>query len=145
MVASPHKTCLGLTYFCDEADALGQRDDTHLIRLASQELMELGLIESDGLIESGTVIRQPQAYPIHTTQTLSARAVVQKYLEGFENLQTIGCQGLHRCMRLDGNLVDGQRAAENILNRSSAQRVYAQHDLWKSPSQSPVTAAPITF
>ncbi len=154
MVPSPHKTCLGLTYFCDESDALWHKNEAYLVRLASQELLDLGLIESLDLIDSGTVIRQPHAYPIHTAETLQHRAIVQNYLEGFENLQTVGRSGLHTCAPLDYCMLSGVQAAENILkDQTSLSQIspgqtslspHANRNLWDdtpSVSQSPAQDA----
>jgi len=144
-VPNSQTTCLGLTYLCDETDTLWEMDSPHLIQLASQELVKLGLIESFGIIESGTVMRQPQAYPIHTTQTFQHLAVVQNYLEGFENLQTVGRCGLHRFAPLDNYMLSGQQAAENILSKRSGQPSHTRHNLWKNSSRASVTKASITF
>ena len=145
MVPDADKTCLGLTYFCDETDATWQMDDASLVQLAGQELVELGLIESSDLIASGIAIRQPCAYPVHTVSTLHHLAIVQDYLSGFTNLQTLGRQGLHRYAKLDEHLLNGKRAAENILTSWSAGRSYTQHDLWEIHSQSAVSATKNTF
>ncbi|MEM6599123.1 MAG: FAD-dependent oxidoreductase, partial [Cyanobacteria bacterium P01_C01_bin.69] len=55
-VPNSSKTCLGLTYFCDETDVIWEMEPFDLVRLASQELVTLRLIENTSLIESGRVV-----------------------------------------------------------------------------------------
>jgi len=42
------------------------------------------------------VIRQPKAYPIYDGDYRGHLRVLQDFLAGFENLQTIGRNGMHR-------------------------------------------------
>jgi len=48
--------------------------------------------------------------------------VIQDYLETFENLQTVGRNGMHRYNNQDHSMMTGLLAAKNILGE--------QHDLW---------------
>ncbi|MEL7067663.1 MAG: hypothetical protein AAGN15_03300 [Cyanobacteria bacterium J06581_3] len=58
------RTCLDMTYLCDEDDAFWQLNNEALVQLASQELMDLKLIpDIPSLINSGQVSRHAAAYP----------------------------------------------------------------------------------
>ncbi|MFK8183184.1 MAG: NAD(P)/FAD-dependent oxidoreductase [Phormidesmis sp.] len=122
MVPDPSKTCLGMEYFCSEGDDIWERDDADLIRLASEEIVGLGLVPDIALVEDGTVIRQKKAYPVYDGAYRKHLAVLQDYLEGFENLQTVGRNGMHRYNNQDHSMLTGLLAAKNILGE--------QHDLW---------------
>ncbi|MEL6602121.1 MAG: FAD-dependent oxidoreductase [Cyanobacteria bacterium J06614_10] len=115
MVSNPNLTCLGLTYFCSDEDARWHIDPSKLLQMASQELVELGLIPNLEPILSGSVMRQPYAYPIYTPDTLQPEAIVQDYLSRFENLQTVGRSGQHHSGLLETCVLSGQLAAKKIL------------------------------
>ena len=122
MVPDPEKTCLGMEYFCSEGDNLWEMDDAALIRLASEEIVGLGLVPALSHVEDGTVIRQKKAYPVYDGEYRKHLAVLQDYLEGFENLQTVGRNGMHRYNNQDHSMLTGLLAAKNILGD--------RHDLW---------------
>jgi protoporphyrinogen oxidase len=94
-VTDAAKTCLGMEYFCGEGDDLWAMTDSKLIALASQEIvrLDLGMRTSD--IEDGYVIRQYKAYPSHDGEYRGHLEALQDYIETFENLQTVGHNGMH--------------------------------------------------
>ncbi|MEM6867711.1 MAG: FAD-dependent oxidoreductase [Cyanobacteria bacterium P01_C01_bin.121] len=130
MVPKADTTCLGLTYFCEDADVLWHASAEELVQMASRELVALGIIECSSLVHDGVALRQQHAYPIHTVNTHKHLAIVQNYLEGFDNLQVVGRQGLHSCAPLESCIWSGQQAAENILGQQITDRRYARPNLW---------------
>lgn len=122
MVPNPNKTCLGMEYFCSEGDALWELSNTELIDLASREVVELNLASKLSAIEDGFVIRQRKAYPVYDGEYRQHLQVIQEYLKQFDNLQTIGRNGMHRYNNQDHSMLTGLLAAKNILGE--------QHDLW---------------
>ncbi|MGB3297304.1 MAG: hypothetical protein WBA76_03465, partial [Phormidesmis sp.] len=122
MVPDVSKTCVGMEYFCSEGDALWMMSDTELIALASQEIVGLGLVPDAKYVEDGTVIRQKKAYPVYDGEYRQHLDVIQSYLQRFENLQTVGRNGMHRYNNQDHSMLTGLLAAKNILGES--------HDLW---------------
>jgi protoporphyrinogen oxidase len=121
LVPDPGKSCLGMEYFCDEGDELWRTRDGDLVRLAADELRRLGL--GDGAeVEDGVVVRQPDAYPVYDLGYQQHLAVVRPFLDGFENLQAIGRNGMHRYNNQDHSMLTGILAARNILGE--------HHDLW---------------
>jgi protoporphyrinogen oxidase len=122
MVPDPAKTCLGLEYFCSEGDALWQMPDSQLIALASEEIVSLNLGVNPGDIEDGCVIRQYKAYPVYDGDYRAHLEVLQDYVKNFENLQTVGRNGMHRYNNQDHSMLTAMLAARNILGET--------HDLW---------------
>lgn len=140
MVPDASKTCLGMEYFCTEGDDLWARSDAELIHLASEELVDLGLVPDRSSIQGGKVLRVPKAYPLYDDEYYKPLAMVQDYLEGFENLQTVGCTGLHRDLKHDFSTLTGLLAAQNILtgqstNTPSAETPSAGHRSHDSQAQ----------
>lgn len=122
MVPDASKTCLGMEYFCSEGDNLWEMADADLIKLATQEAIDLDLGIQPGDVQDGTVIRQYKAYPVYDGEYRQHLQVIQEYLETFENLQTIGRNGMHRYNNQDHSMLTAILAAKNILGE--------QHDLW---------------
>ncbi|NJO80271.1 MAG: NAD(P)/FAD-dependent oxidoreductase [Cyanobacteria bacterium RM1_2_2] len=122
MVPDPSKTCLGMEYFCSEGDAIWEQSDAELIKLATQEAIDLGLGVQPGDVEDGVVIRQHKAYPVYDGEYRQHLQVIQDYLETFDNLQTVGRNGMHRYNNQDHSMLTALLAAKNILGET--------HDLW---------------
>ena len=123
MVPEAHKTCLGMEYFCSRGDKLWSMTDDELIQLASIEVVNLGLIDDLTQIEDGVVIRQLKAYPVYDAEYRKHLDVIQDFLNTFENLQTVGRNGMHRYNNQDHSMLTGILAVKNILGE--------HHDLWK--------------
>lgn len=122
MVPDPEKTCLGMEYFCSEGDQLWEMTDADLIKLATQEIVGLGLVPEPSYVEDGTVIRQKKAYPVYDGEYRKHLQVMQDYIQSFQNLQTVGRNGMHRYNNQDHSMLTGLLAAKNILGE--------HHDLW---------------
>ena len=122
MVPDLSKTSLGMEYFCNEDDDLWAMDDASLIALATKEIDQLGLAPAS-CISDGCVIRQRKAYPVYDGTYRMHLETIRKWLAGFENLQTIGRNGMHRYNNQDHSMLCGLQAAENVLG--------ADHDLWE--------------
>lgn len=114
MVPDATKTGLGLEYFCDEGDALWNRPDDELVDMAKRELEKIGLARADE-VSDGCVFRMPKAYPVYDSVYAQHLESVKKHLATFENLQTIGRNGLHRYNNQDHAMVTGMLAARNIV------------------------------
>lgn len=121
MVPDLSKTCLGMEYFCDEGDEIWKMADKDLIELAARELECLNLAKASD-VEDGVVIRQPKAYPVYDSEYRQHLEVIQGFLTKFENLQTIGRNGMHRYNNQDHSMLTGILAVRNIFGES--------HDLW---------------
>ena len=122
MVPEPGRSSLGLEYFCREGDALWTMSDAELIRLGKRELERIGLAR-EAEIADGCVFRVPKAYPVYDAGYRDALDQVRGYVDGLENLQTIGRNGLHRYDNQDHAMLTGLLAVRNLMDRE-------RHDLW---------------
>lgn len=122
MVPDSSKACLGMEYFCTQGDDLWDMSDQKLIELATPKLSTLNLGVQAGDVEDGVVIRQQKAYPVYDGEYRQHLQVIQEYLETFENLQTVGRNGMHRYNNQDHSMLTALLAAKNILGE--------HHDLW---------------
>jgi protoporphyrinogen oxidase len=86
---------LGLEYFCTEGDALWRTQDHELIELGKREVEQIGLARAAD-VEDGCVFRMAKAYPIYDSDYADALGTVRRFVDGLENLQTMGRNGLHR-------------------------------------------------
>ncbi|MFQ5615524.1 MAG: NAD(P)/FAD-dependent oxidoreductase [Anaerolineales bacterium] len=121
MVPDLSKTSLGLEYFCSVGDDLWQMEDEALIALGKRELEQIGLASAQDVID-GVVVRQPKAYPIYNSTYQEHLEEIKDYLAGFENLQTIGRNGMHKYNNQDLSKLAGILAARNLLGET--------HDIW---------------
>ena len=121
MVPDARRTCIGMEYFCNRGEALWQEPDEALVQMAAAELAHIGLADA-GCVRDGAVIRQPMAYPVYDAHYREHLAVIRRYLEGFENLQTVGRAGMHRYNNQDHSMLTAMLAVRNLFGEA--------HDLW---------------
>ncbi|MBI4446709.1 MAG: NAD(P)/FAD-dependent oxidoreductase [Acidobacteria bacterium] len=121
MVPEPGTTSLGLEFFCFEGDELWSRSDAELIELAKKELRILKLA-GHGEAAEGCVFRETQAYPMYNLGFREDLAMIRGYLSQFQNLQTMGRNGLHRYNNQDHSMFCARLAVDNLLG--------ASHNLW---------------
>ena len=104
MVPDPNKTCLGLEYFCFEADELWMMTDQQLIEMGKRELAILGLVKA-GDVEDGKVVRMPKAYPVYDSSYQKLLQLVRRFLSPIDNLQLVGRNGMHRYNNQDHSML----------------------------------------
>ena len=121
MCPDPAWMNIGMEYFCEAGDRLWSMPDAELVALAARELAELGLAP-DAAVRDGFVVRQPDAYPVYDEHYAAHLDVLRAFLGGFENLQTVGRNGMHRYNNMDHAMQTGILAARNVLGQ--------RHDLW---------------
>lgn len=122
MVPDASKTCLGMEYFCSVGDDIWEMEDAELIKLATQEVINLNLGVKPGAVEDGCVIRQYKAYPVYDGEYRQHLQVLEDYIRTFENLQTVGRNGMHRYNNQDHSMLSALLAAKNIVGE--------EHDIW---------------
>lgn len=122
MVPDANKTCLGMEYFCNQGENLWEMEDSDLIELASAELIKLNLGVQPGEVEDGCIIRQVKAYPVYDGEYRAHLQVLQNYLLNFQNLQSVGRNGMHRYNNQDHSMLTAILAARNIAGE--------KHNLW---------------
>jgi protoporphyrinogen oxidase len=128
MVPDPDKACVGMEYFCFAGDDLWTMDDDDLVALAARELERLKLAPRSK-VDRGYAIRVPKAYPIYDADYAERVAVVRSWLDGIENLQQVGRNGLHRYNNSDHSMLTAMRAVDNLV-------AGAHHDIWEVNAES---------
>src|SRR6185312_9608663 len=115
--------------------------------LAARELEQLHLAPRSK-VERGFAIRVPKAYPIYDADYARRVATIRTWLDGIENLQQVGRNGLHRYNNSDHSMLTAMRAVDNILTGShhdiwavNAESVYHEEDV---PDEQPYVDAPET-
>jgi len=122
MVPDPAKTSLGLEYFCTEGDAVWTMADADLIEMGRREIDRIGLARSEDVVD-GCVVRVEKAYPVYDSDYREYLSVVRQFIDGLENCQTIGRNGLHRYNNQDHAMLTGMLAVRNLA-------LGQQNDLW---------------
>jgi len=122
MVPDPGASSLGLEYFCSEGDELWRMSDAELLALGRKEIEQIGLGRAADVVD-GTVVRQRKAYPVYNGTYASYLATIKDYLGDFENLQTVGRNGLHKYNNQDHSMLTAMLAVRNILGE--------HHDVWE--------------
>jgi protoporphyrinogen oxidase len=128
MVPDPSKACVGMEYFCFAGDDLWTMADDDLVALAADELERLRLA-SKSKVERGYAIRVPKAYPIYDADYAERVKVIRAWLDGIDNLQQVGRNGLHRYNNSDHSMLTAMRAVDNLLSG-------AEHDIWAVNAES---------
>jgi protoporphyrinogen oxidase len=128
MVPDPSKACVGMEYFCFAGDDLWTMSDDALVELAADELERLRLAPRSK-VERGYAIRVPKAYPIYDADYAERVQVIRGWLDGIENLQQVGRNGLHRYNNSDHSMLTAMRAVDNLLEG-------ADHDIWAVNAES---------
>ena len=128
MIPDPTKACVGMEYFCFAGDDLWNMEDDALVELAAGELEQLRLAPR-AKVERGYAIRVPKAYPIYDADYAARVEVIRDWLDGIENLQQVGRNGLHRYNNSDHSMLTAMRAVENLIEG-------ADHDIWAVNAES---------
>ena len=115
MVPEEGRNCYGLEYFCFEGDGVWASADEDLVKLASKELVALGLASADDIIR-GYVVRQPKAYPVYDDEYATHVATIRTALElNFPGLHVVGRNGMHKYNNQDHAMMTAMLAAKNII------------------------------
>lgn len=114
MVEDENTIWVGLEYFCNEGDRLWIKPDNDMTELAVEELMKIGFIHKDDVLDS-TVLRMPKTYPAYFG-TYDRFDVIQNFTDRFENMFLIGRNGMHKYNNTDHSMLSAMVAVENIIN-----------------------------
>jgi protoporphyrinogen oxidase len=121
MVPDAAQTCLGMEYFCNEGDGLWSMPDAALEELARRDVAALGFARPEEV--TGTaVMRQRKAYPVYDWEYKDHLERLRAWLEGLENLQMVGRNGLHKYNNQDHAMLTALLAVRNVLGE--------KHDVW---------------
>jgi protoporphyrinogen oxidase len=115
LVTDPTLSALGLEYFCFAQDDLWSRPDEDLLRLATSEVVRLGVVAQADVL-GGVVERQHKAYPVYDAEYATHIAAVRDELaERFPDLHLVGRNGMHKYNNQDHAMMTAMLTVENIL------------------------------
>jgi protoporphyrinogen oxidase len=112
MVNDPATIWLGLEYFCQKDDDLWQMPEKELLQLAENELIEIGIIENNVVID-GTVIKVEKAYPGYFG-SYNEIGILRSYLDSYKNMFLVGRNGMHRYNNQDHSMLTAMEAVNKI-------------------------------
>lgn len=108
---------IGLEYFCSEGDELWNMDKEAFIRMAIQELVHIGFIEEEDVLDS-TQIKIKKAYPSYFGSYYELDKV-KVFLNKIENLYCIGRNGQHRYNNMDHSMLTAMESVDAIREHRS--------------------------
>ncbi|MDP4212425.1 MAG: hypothetical protein Q8926_07350, partial [Bacteroidota bacterium] len=124
MVKDEETIWVGLENFCRDTDPVRNKEPEMMIQLALEEIKKTGLINKEELLDA-TVIKVPNAYPSYIG-AYEQFPLLQKFLDGFQNLYLIGRNGMHRYNNTDHSMTTAMIAVENIIqNKKSRDNIWA--------------------
>ena len=119
MVKDPeHTVWIGLEYFCNEGDEMWAMSDEDFIRMATEEVERIGILEAGCPVRDSIRIRVKKAYPAY----FGAYAQMDKvrgWLCGIDNLYCIGRNGQHRYNNMDHSMLTALTASQLYRSGSS--------------------------
>ncbi|OGT25577.1 MAG: FAD-dependent oxidoreductase [Gammaproteobacteria bacterium RIFCSPLOWO2_02_FULL_42_14] len=124
MVPDPAFCSYGMEYFCHEGDCLWAQDDDALIQKASDELIKIGLVLREDIVD-GCVVRQPKAYPVYDHHYQTHLQVIQQSLsKHFPHLHLVGRNGLHKYNNQDHSMMTAMMTVDNIASGEMKYNVW---------------------
>jgi protoporphyrinogen oxidase len=122
MAAGKSRAPLTLEYYCFEGDELWSMREDEILALAHADLKTMGLIDR-GQACDGSVKKLREAYPMYVTGYQEVTAQLRDYTSQFDNLESIGRNGVFRYNNMGHSIESGLRAAEKVLGK--------EYDLWQ--------------
>jgi len=117
------RTCLGMEYFVNQGDEYWNMDDADLVKLATKELAQIGLVDADQ-VEVGYVVRMPKAYPVYNAAyAANVETLRQWILANTPNVWPVGRNGMHKYNNQDHSMYTAMLSVENIVKGT-------HHDIW---------------
>ena len=119
MVDDPSKVWLGMEYFCNEGDDLWNLPDEKLLKLAVDELTQIGLAHQKDFID-GVVVRMPKTYPAYFG-SYDRFDVIRTYTDKISNLFLIGRNGMHKYNNQDHSMLTAMTVVDNLITGNDSR------------------------
>ena len=119
MIAPGTGTTLGMEYFCSRGDDLWNMPDHDLVKLARQEIVQLGLAREEDIGTEGHVIRELNAYPVYDAAYRAHVDTLSQWFSQSPTLQSAGRNGMHRYNNQDHSMLAGYHTALRQLGRET--------------------------
>ncbi|MBQ6637078.1 MAG: NAD(P)/FAD-dependent oxidoreductase [Lachnospiraceae bacterium] len=115
MVKDFEKTVwIGLEYFCQENDDFWNQTEDEFAKVAIEEMIQIGIIESADCVLDYHMEKVKKAYPAYF-DTYDEVDKVINYINTIPNLFCVGRNGQHRYNNLDHSMVTSFEAVKDIL------------------------------
>lgn len=125
---------IGLEYFCSEGDALWQMPKEAFIEMAIEELVSIGFINANDVLDS-TQVKMRKAYPSYFG-TYYQLDRVKEFINRIDNLYCIGRNGQHRYNNMDHSMLTAMEAVDAICrgdrNKEAIWAVNTEKDYHES-------------
>lgn len=99
---------------CSAGDKIWNSSQPELKAIAARDLDRLGLVDVDAMGRA-RIHRTPHAYPVYDLDYKANLDTLIGYLDGFDNLQTAGRQGLFKYNNMDHSIEMGLEVARALL------------------------------
>ena len=109
-----HTMWIGLEYFATEGDALWQMPSDAFIKMATDELVKIDIIEPDAVLDACHV-RVKKAYPAYYGSYYKLDTV-KTFLDSIPNLFCLGRNGQHRYNNMDHSMATALECVTLIKN-----------------------------
>jgi len=119
-MAPQGKSLLVMEYFSFRGDAVWSMSDEALTDLTVDNLVRLGFIERQDVLDS-MIVRVPKAYPLFEVGYDKHAEVLLDYLERFGNLHIAGRSGMFRYYNMDVAIRSGMETAKKICGNPYSQ------------------------
>ena len=120
IVANDNRTVICLEFWCFDDDIIWQKNESDLVKIASNEISKIDLIKESSIID-GKLVKIPKCYPVYEKGYKEHLNVLQKYIDGIDGLVPIGRYGSFKYNNQDHSLLMGIMAAESIsMNKKPA-------------------------
>ena len=125
MVPDPTRRASASSTSASRATTSGRWTTTRSSSLPRRELEQLGLASK---VEGRARLRDPRAQgvPDLRRRLRRARATIRGWLDGIENLQQVGRNGLHRYNNSDHSMLTAMRAVDNLLAGAAPRHLGGQ-------------------
>lgn len=124
LVKDIDKIWIGIEYTCKENDSYWNMSDDEFIQFAINELVSIGIIESEDVIDSHRE-KIKKAYPAYFDTYKDIDCII-KFVNKFNNLYCVGRNGQHRYNNMDHSMLTAMETVDNIINKRADKT-----NIWK--------------
>jgi len=119
LVKYNHNTVwVGLEYFCNDTDDFWSQSEEEFSKLGIDEMLKIGLIESEDEVIDTHMERVKKAYPAYFDTYADIDKLIE-YINTIDNLYCVGRNGQHRYNNLDHSMMTSFEAVKCIISGNS--------------------------
>jgi protoporphyrinogen oxidase len=122
--APKDKTLVCAEITCNFGDDVWNDSDENLRQITVNDLAKIGLVQPEEVLETFTH-REIFAYPLYTLGYREHLDAVLQWIDGVQNLDSTGRQGLFKYNNMDHSIAMGLTAADALLEGNADHRAVA--------------------